>query len=83
MRHRYKPYKDGSEIFAKKSSLAIEVYQDNTNEFRFYVYNRRTHSILADYKIPLLDHCKNSWQDVEPIVRPKPKKKEYKTVRML
>lgn len=69
MRYRYKERK--GELFAKKSSLAIEIHEDSNRELKFYVYNRRTGSIVADYKIPLLDHCKNSWQDIEPIVRPK------------
>ncbi len=72
MRYRYKPHKD-KEVFAKKSSLAIEIHSDTKYELKFYVYNRRTHSIVGDYKIPLLDHCKNSWQDIEPIKRPKSK----------
>jgi hypothetical protein len=73
MRYRYKPFKDGSEIFAKKSSLAIQIQKDSEHELKFYVYNRRTHSILGFYEIPLLEHCKDSWQNVEPIVRPKKK----------
>jgi len=71
MRARYKERK--GELFAKNSSLAIEIHEDTKHDLKFYVYNRRTHSILSDYKIPLLDHCKNSWQNVEPIKRPKKK----------
>ena len=69
MRYRYKERK--GELFAKKSSLAIEIHKDSEYELKFYVYNRRTGSIVGDYKIPLLTHCKDSWQNVDPIKRPK------------
>lgn len=62
-----------TEIRAKRSSLAIELYEDSDTELRFYVFNRRTRSIIAKYEIPLLEHCRKSMLNVTPI--PKGKRK--------
>jgi hypothetical protein len=62
-----------TEIRAKKSSLAIQINKDDEFEFSFFVYNKRTGSIISFYKIPLLQHCRDSMQNVSPI--PKGKRK--------
>jgi len=71
---KYRTVSDKTEIFAKESSLAIEVREDTDTGFSFYVYNRRTGSILHRYEVTLMDHCKDSYQDVAPI--PKLKKRK-------
>lgn len=70
-RFRMKPSKN--EVFAKNSSLALQIHEDTDYEFSFYVYNRRTNSIIGWYKISLLEHCRRTMLDVTPI--PKVKKK--------
>lgn len=55
-------------IYCKKSSLAIEIQEDSKYELKFYVFNRRTRSIIGQYRIPLLQHCRDSMQNVEPII---------------
>lgn len=62
-----------TQIRAKKSSLAIQINKDNNDEFSFYVFNKRTSSIISKYKIFLLEHCRNSMQNVEPILKGKRK----------
>jgi hypothetical protein len=64
------------EVFARNSSLAIEIIKDDKYGLEFYVWNRRTNSIVGHYKIPLLTHCRDSWQDIEPI---KEKRNESQT----
>ena len=73
MRVSMKPSKD--EVFFKNSSLAIQIHEDTEHEASLYVYNRRTRSIIAKYEVPLMEHCRNSMQDVDPIVKTKKKKK--------
>ena len=64
-RFRMKPSKD--EIFAKHSSLAVALHEDSKHEFSLYVWNRRTRTIVAQYKIPLLEHCRKGLLDIDPI----------------
>ena len=73
MRFRMKPAKD--EVFFKKSSLAVQIHEDTEYEASVYIYNRRTSSIIAKYEVPLMTHCRNSMQNVEPIKKLKKKKK--------
>lgn len=61
------------QIRAKNSSLAIDIFHDDANEFSFYIFNRRTHSIIAHYKIPLMQHCRDSMIDVRPIIKKRKK----------
>lgn len=73
MRVRMKPAKD--EIFFKKSSIAVQIHHDTEHDAAVYFYNRRTNSIVGYFKLPLMVHCRESMQNVEPIKKPKKKKK--------
>jgi len=64
---RFRTIPDKNEIFAKNSSLAIEVREDTENGLSFYVWNRRTGSILHRYEVTLMKHCRDSYQEVESI----------------
>jgi len=67
-----------TEIRAKNSSLAIEIQVDEYEDFKFYVYNRRNHSIVAFYRIPLMQHCREALLERDPIIRKKHKKPSKK-----
>ena len=64
---KFRTVPDKNEIFAKHSSLSITLHEDDEHTFSFYIWNRRTRSIISRYDIPLLEHCRYSMQDVRPI----------------
>ena len=55
------------DLSAKHSSLAIRIYEDSEYGLSFYVYNRRTRSILHKYEVSLMEHSRLSLLDAEPI----------------
>lgn len=61
------------EIHSRQSSLALQIHHDDKYEFSFFVFNRRTRSIIGHYKILLMQHCRDSMQNIEPIKRKKRK----------
>jgi len=73
---KFNPKQD--RIYCKKSSLAIEIQEDNKYELKFYVFNRRTRSIIGQYRIPLLQHCRDSMQNIEPILAKKMRRRAKK-----
>jgi len=70
---QYRTIPQKNEIFAINSSLAVSVFKDDNNSFNIHIWNRRDNSIIAKYVIPLLEHCRFSLQNVDPI--PKLKKR--------
>jgi len=63
-----------STIYAKKSSLAVSIHHDTNYELSLYIYNRKNHSIVAKYELPLMEHCRRALLDVLPIKKKRRKK---------
>lgn len=62
---KYKPNND--ELFAKHSSLAIQIYRDSAGDFDVFVYDRRTGRIIAQLDIALV--TLRDYMDLTPIKR--------------
>lgn len=68
---RYKPSKN--ELFAKKSTLALQIDEDDELGFGGYIYDRKSKLIVSDFKVRV-----NTITKIDDLEIPKKQKKKEK-----